>query len=266
MLHRMPIYLAVTLTLSTLATDTHAKVIGAPVRYEAKGVSLNGFLAFDDAIKGKRPGVLVVHEWWGHNEYARQRAKMLAEMGYVALAIDMYGDGKQAAHPSDAMKFMSAVMSDIKTAEARFDAAYALLNKHKRVKKDRIAAIGYCFGGGVVLHMARSGRKLRGVASFHGSLATKVPAKKGAIKGQIFVAHGAADPMSPEQQVTAFKKEMKDAGVKLKFIAYPGAKHAFTNPAADELGKKFKLPLAYNKAADEGSWNALKGFLKQVMR
>lgn len=188
-------------------------VQGEEVEYQANGTVLKGYLAYDDRIKGKRPGVLVVHEWWGHNEYARKRARMLAELGYTALALDMYGDGKQAHHPEDAGKFSSAVMQDPAGARKRFDAALQLLQKHKSTDAKRVAAIGYCFGGGVVLHMARAGENLRGVASFHGSLATAVPAAKGKIKAKILVLNGADDPFVPAEQVQAFKQEMKTAGL-----------------------------------------------------
>ena len=234
------------------------------VSYTANGVTMKGYLAYDDAVKGKRPGVLVVHEWWGHNAYARKRANMLAELGYTALAVDMYGDGKQANHPNDAGKFAGEVMQNAEGAKARFVAALDLLKKHKTVEASRIAAIGYCFGGGVVLHMARAGVDLKGVASFHGSYGTQTPAEKGKVKAAVLVCHGAADPFITAEQVEGLKKEMQDAGVDFKFIAYEDAKHSFTNPDADESGKKFELPLAYNKAADEKSWADLRQFLKKI--
>jgi dienelactone hydrolase len=234
------------------------------VSYTADGVTLKGYLAHDAKVAGPRPGVLVVHEWWGHNDYTRKRARMLAAMGYTALAVDMYGDGKQAAHPEDAQKFMMEVMSNMPIAVARFEAAKKLLSEQPTVDVQKIAAIGYCFGGAVVLHMARTGMDLDGVASFHGNLATQAPAKPGAVKAKIFVAHGADDGFIPAAQIDAFKKEMADAGADLSFVAYPGAKHGFTNPAATENGEKFKIPLAYNAEADQKSWTELEGFLKKV--
>lgn len=237
---------------------------GKEVQYTADGVVMKGYLAYDGNIKGKRPGVLVVHEWWGLNEYARKRARMLAGMGYTALAVDMYGDGKQATHPDDAGKFSSELMKNFAVAKTRFIAAMEFLKKQPSTDPDRIAAIGYCFGGGIVLNMARQGVDLRGVASFHGGLAAVKPALPGAVKAKILVLHGADDKFTTPEQIEAFKKEMKGAGADFRFIAYPGAVHSFTNPDADELGKKFNLPLAYNAKADRKSWEELRKFLKTI--
>ena len=234
------------------------------VNYEVGGVKLTGFLAYDANQQGERPGVLVVHEWWGHNDYARMRARMLAEMGYTALALDMYGDGKRADHPDDAQKFMSEVLADMDMAKARFEAGRALLEGHETTDATRTAAIGYCFGGGVVLHMARIGMDLDGVASFHGSLGTETPAKAGAVRSKILVLHGADDPFVSPEAVEAFKKEMADAGADMNFIAYPDTVHSFTNPAATETGEKFDLPLRYREAADKASWAELDAFLTVI--
>jgi dienelactone hydrolase len=221
-------------------------------------------LAYDDSISGKRPGVLVVHEWWGHNEYARKRARMLAELGYTALAVDMYGEGKQASHPEDAGKFASAVRNNMPEAEARFNAAEAVLKNHVTVNPDKIAAIGYCFGGGLLLELARRGIDLDGVVSFHGSLATQNPAKPGDVKTKVLVCHGADDPFVKPEQVSALKAEMKSANADFTFKEYAGAKHSFTNPDANEFGKKFNLPLEYNEQADKQSWEEMKIFLKKA--
>lgn len=243
----------------------HAAVQGNEVSYQADGVTLKGYIAYDDALKGKRPGVLVVHEWWGHNEYARKRARMLAEQGYTALAVDMYGDGRQANHPDDAGKFAAEVSKNMPVAKARFEAGMAVLRKHKTVDAKEIAAIGYCFGGGVVLNMARLGVDLKGVASFHGSLTTDNPAQRGMIKARIVSFTGEADPMIGADKVAAFKHEMEAVGADFRFVTYPGVKHAFTNPDADELGRKFNLPLAYNAEADKDSWEQLAIFLREVL-
>lgn len=239
---------------------------GEEVSYDADGVSLKGYIAYDANARGKHPGVLVVHEWWGHDDYARMRARMLAEMGYTALAVDMYGDGKQASHPEDARKFMMAVFNNMEAGKARFMAAKKLLEDHKSTDKTKIAAIGYCFGGAIVLQMARSGLDLKGVASFHGNLSTQAPAKPGMIKAKVLVMNGEDDPFASAEQIAAFKKEMSDAGADMKFINYPGAKHSFTNPAATARGKQFELPLAYNEKADKESWAELDRFLKQVFK
>lgn len=245
---------------ASAASDIRAE----EVTYSAGDTTLTGYIAWDAAKQGPRPGVLVVHEWWGHNDYVRRRARMLAEEGYTALALDMYGDGKQATHPEDAKKFMMETISNADAAKARFEAAYALLQNHETTDPSQMAAIGYCFGGAVVLQMARAGVDLDGVVSFHGNLATEAPAKPGVVKSKVLVLHGAADPFVPPAQVEAFKNEMDAANVDYTLIEYPGAVHAFTNPTATEYGKKFDLPLAYDEKADTQSWAELQRFLKQL--
>jgi len=234
------------------------------VDYRDNGQVLKGYLAYDDAVVGKRPGVLVVHEWWGHNAYARKRARTLAKLGYTALAVDMYGDGKQAAHPEDAGKFSSEINQNGPLAEKRFRAALELLRQQPSVAAGDIAAIGYCFGGGVVLNMARAGLNLDGVVSFHGSLATSSPATPGAVKARVLVLHGASDPFIPAEQIERFKQEMQEAGVDYRFVSYPGAMHSFTNPDADAFGEKFKLPLKYDAEADRQSWEEMRAFFKKI--
>jgi dienelactone hydrolase len=252
--------------LGLAAGPARATVQGREVQYTAQGVTLKGYFAVDDATPGRRPGVLVVHEWWGHNEYARRRARMLAELGYAALAVDMFGDGKTAAHPDDAGKFAGELTKNPETTKARFVAGLEYLRAQPQTDPARIAAIGYCMGGGVALNMARAGVDLRGVASFHGSLNSIFPAQPGGIKARLLVLHGADDTFVPPEAVAAFKKEMADAKADLKFIAYPGAKHSFTNPDADEYAKKFGLPLAYNAEADRLSWEELKAFLVEIFK
>jgi dienelactone hydrolase len=249
---------------STTEARSAPEIRAEEVSYQVGDTTLKGYIAWDAAKTEPRPGILVVHEWWGHNEYVRRRARMLAEEGYTALALDMYGDGKQAAHPEDAQKFMMEAISNAEVAGARFDAALDLLQKHASTDPEKTAAIGYCFGGAVVLHMARFGKDLGGVVSFHGNLGTETPAKPGAIEADILVLHGADDPFVPKEQVEAFKKEMEVAGANYVFIEYPGAMHAFTNPEATATGKKFDLPLAYDAKADEQSWEELQRFLKAL--
>jgi len=256
--------MAISLFGLAVSAVAQAAVHGKEVSYQANGTTLKGYVAYDDAFKGKRPAVLVVHEWWGHNEYARKRARMLAELGYTALAVDMYGDGKQAHHPDDAGKFATEVSKNMPMAKARFEAGMNLLRKEKTVDAGKLAAIGYCFGGGVVLNMARQGEDLKGVASFHGSLGTDSPAQPGKIKARIISFSGEADPMIGADSVAAFKKEMDAAGANYRVVTYPGAQHAFTNQEADELGKKFKLPLAYNEKADKDSWQQATVFLREI--
>jgi dienelactone hydrolase len=249
---------------SQQATTMSTQIQGEEVVYTANGDTLNGYLAYDASAKEKRPGVLVVHEWWGHNDYARQRARQLAELGYVALAVDMYGNGKQANHPDDAGKFANEVMQNMDAGVQRFNAALELLKNYSATDPEKTAAIGYCFGGGVVLHMARIGADLDGVVSFHGSLNSMHKPEPGTIKAKILVCHGADDPFIPADQVEAFKKEMDDAGADYTFIAYEGAKHSFTNPGADKKGEEFGLPLAYNQAADEKSWQDMQNFFDEL--
>jgi len=249
-----------------VATIARAGIVGKDVEYKADTLVMKGYLAYDDKVAGKRPGVLVVHEWWGHNEYARQRAEMLAELGYVALAVDMYGNGKQAGHPDDAAKFAGEVMNNMSSMKARFLAAMEVLKRDEHVDPTRLGAIGYCFGGGVVLAMAREGVDLKAVVSFHGSLRTQHPAEKGKVKARILVCNGADDQFVTAEEIKKFKDEMKAAGADFKFVNYAGAVHSFTNPQATELGKKFNLPLAYNEKADKESWAEMQALFRRAFK
>jgi dienelactone hydrolase len=244
-------------------TSARAEVRGQEIAYSDGNLTMKGYLAWDDAIQGKRPGVLVVHEWWGHNAYARKRADMLAKLGYLALAVDMYGDGRTADHPKDAGAFAGAVGKD---ARPRFEAAMKVLQGHPLFAPGQLAALGYCFGGTQVLNMARQGLPLKGVASYHGSLATKDPAAPGKVQARVAVFTGAEDPMIPAEQVDGFRREMDQAGVSYFVVSYPGVKHSFTNPDADDYGPRFGLPLAYDRQADEDSWTRTATFLKEVFR
>ncbi|NKI18066.1 dienelactone hydrolase family protein [Spongiibacter sp. KMU-166] len=203
------------------------------------------------------PVVVVVHEWWGLNDYARKRAKMLAEAGYSAIAVDMYGTGKSTSHPKDATAFMNAALAEPEKMNARFEAAVAAVKKASSQTSPKVYAIGYCFGGAVVLNQARRGLELAGVASFHGSLGTENKAEPGVVKAKVLVATGGADPMVPAEQVGNFVAEMSAAGVDLQLLSFPQAKHSFTNPGSTAIGKKHGLPLAYNAEADQQSWSAL---------
>lgn len=247
-----------------LPFTVHAEIITKEVDYSDGETKMKGYLAYDDSIKEKRPGIIIVHEWWGHNDYVKRRARMLAGMGYRALALDMYGNGLNAAHPQDAGKFSGAVKANMAVAEKRFMAAYNLLQKQENVDADKMAAIGYCFGGGIVLEMARRGVDLDGVVSFHGSLGTQDKAVKGKVKAKVLVLNGAADPFVKAESIAEFKQEMKAAKVDHKFVNYPEAKHAFTNPDADKFGKEFKIPLAYNADADKKSWKEMKRFFSRI--
>jgi len=249
---------AMLLALSPARSD--AAVRSKVVEYEAGGVPLQGYLAWDDAVKGKRPGVIVVHEWWGHNQHARNAANKLASAGYVAFALDMFGKGKVTTHPDSAQAFVAEAMKDADAIPTRFDAALAQLKADPHVDATRIGAIGYCFGGAVVLGMARSGADLKAVGTFHGALQTQHPAEPGKVKAKLLIQAGGADPMVPPEAVAAFDKEMKAAGADYRIITYPGAKHSFTNPRADSAG----VPgLAYNADADKKSWAELLKFFKK---
>ena len=240
-----------------------AAVVGKEVSYQAGDIVMKGYLAYDDAVTGKRPGILVVHEWWGHNSYARKRADMLAELGYTAMAVDMYGDGKTADHPDTAGKFSTAVRQDQDMMQARFNAARHYLNNQETVDPKLNAAIGYCFGGSVVLSMARSGADLDGVVSFHGSLGGLQPVSE-KVTAKVLVANGADDPFVGQDSIDIFKEDMEMADVDFEFINYPGARHSFTSPEANVYGEQFGLPLEYNAEADKASWQKMQEFLDAV--
>lgn len=234
------------------------------ISYEAGDTTLQGYLAWDAKIAGPRPGVLLVHEWWGLNDYIRGRARQLAVAGYAAFAVDMYGNGKTADNPTDANTLMTAVLADVPAAEARFAAARASLAAHEACDASRMAAIGYCFGGAVVLHAARIGTELAGVVSFHGSLGSMHKAAPGSIRARVLACHGAADQFVPDDEVNAFKQEMAEAGADLRFVAYEGALHGFTNPQATANGEKYELPLAYDAEADQRSWAEMQAFFAEI--
>jgi len=242
---------------------TESSIVGEEVNYTTESTAMKGYLAYDADIREKRPGILVVHEWWGHNEYTRERARMLAELGYTALAVDMYGDGKQANHPDDAGKFSGMVMQNIDEAKARFDAALKLLKSQPSVDSTEIAAIGYCFGGSVVLTMANAGEDLDAVAAFHSGVQLPImPSDK--LKARVLVCNGGADPFVSPESVLAFKGAMDSIGATYEYIDYEGAQHAFTSKDADSLGLKFQLPLAYQEKADQESWKKLQELLNET--
>ncbi len=257
---RVVIALAATVLMQA---PPQARVQTREIEYRQGDTVLKGFIAWDDAVQGKRPGVLVVHEWWGLNDHARNQARRLAEAGYVGLALDMYGNGKVTTHPQDAQAFVTEVTKDPAVLAARFNAALDVLKKDPRVDTTRLAAVGYCFGGAVVLGMARAGADLGAVVTFHGALATQTPAQPGKVKARILVLAGAADPFVPPEQVEAFKKEMQAAGARFQVVSYPGAKHGFTNPDAASYGMS---QLAYDAAADRESWAAMLKLFREQFR
>ena len=243
-------------------TSLHAEIKSETIKYDIAGQLFEGTLSYDDSIKGKRPGVLVVHEWWGHNAYAKKRAEMLAKLGYTAFALDMYGAGKVASHPDDAKKYMEAALADMKVAETRFNAALKLLQLQPTVYASKIAAIGYCFGGTTAIELARAGAAVVGVVSFHGGLDSPAPADGKNIKGKILALHGADDPFVSAADLAAFEQEMRGSGVDWQLVKYGGAVHSFTNPAAGNDNSKGN---AYNATADRRSWKAMEDFFAEVL-
>jgi dienelactone hydrolase len=249
------------IVLASLALPAAAALKHEPLVYQHGGVTFRGALVYDDAIKGKRPGVMVVPEWMGLVSLTRQKAEEVAKLGYVALAVDMYGEGKTAKDSQEAAQLAGALRRDRPLMRARAQAALEALRRHARVDGDRLAVMGYCFGGGVALELARSGAPLRGTVSFHGNLDTPNPADARNIKGQVLVLHGADDPLVPAEQVAAFQSEMRNAKVDWQMNSYGGAVHSFTNPQA---GNDPSKGVAYNEKADKRSWEALSSFLKRI--
>lgn len=235
------------------------------VSYPLDSSTRNNFIVYDENLEGKRPVVYVIHEWWGLNDYTKMRARELAKLGYFAVAIDMYGDGKMGPDPDAAGKLATPFYMKPEMAKPVFEAAMEKTKSFPQADVSKAAAIGYCFGGAQVLNLAKMGEDLKGVVSFHGNL-TVVPANKDLLKAQVLVCHGAVDPFVPETEVQQFKKQMDSIGAKYTFKAYAGATHAFTNPQATELGEKFKIPVKYDAAADSASWNDMKTFFAEIFK
>ncbi len=258
----MKVLLSLMLVLLMNGTAT-AAIKSQFIEYRHNDVVLQGYLAWDDGIKGKRPGVLVVHEWWGNNEYVRQRAVQLAKLGYIAFALDIYGKGKLARTAQEATLLATPFKSDRNLLRSRAEAGLEVLRQHQLTDPKSIAAIGYCFGGMTVLEMARGAMPLAGVVSFHGNLDTPAPDAIRSFKGKVLVLHGADDPFVPAEQVTAFEVEMRKGGADWQLNKYGGAVHSFSNPEADSYGLK---GAAYNKSADLRSWEAMKLFFAELFR
>ena len=260
---------AIILLLSSCNNETaktekkEPKLKEETVSYTIDSLAMKSYVVYDDNMEGKRPAVLVIHEWWGLNDYTKRRARMLAELGYIAMAVDMYGNDRMGNDPGAAQNLAMPYYNHPDMAKKIFDAALEQFKKNPVVDPDKIAGMGYCFGGGIMLNLAKMGEPLKGVVSFHGGL-VGTPADKDLTKAEILVCHGEADPFVPKEQVDMFKKQMDSIGKSYTFKAYPGALHAFTNPDATELGKKFNLPIAYNAAADTASWNDMKEFFGKI--
>ena len=246
-----------------LPKDSIAKMKTEEFSYTADGITMKGYIAYIPNQRVKLPIVLVVPEWWGFTDYPKMRARKLAELGYFAMVVDMYGDGKVAKDPDEAKKLSGKFYEEPLLGNKRIAAAKLKAESFLQVDKKRVAAIGYCFGGAMVLDAARSGMNFKGVVSFHGGL-EGVRAERGKVTSKILVCHGAADKFISAEEIREFRANLDSAGVRYGFKVYPGATHAFTNPAATETGKKFNLPIAYNEAADKASWEDMKRFLREA--
>lgn len=255
-----PLLIVIILLLSI--GTAHAKVVTRPIAYTHAGTSLEGYLAYDDALSGKAPGILVVHEWWGLNDYARSRAERLAKMGYVAFAVDMYGKGKSTEHPDQAAAWMKEVNSNMDAWLKRALAGLDVLKKQPQVDSTRLAAIGYCFGGATVQVLAYGGADVKGVVSFHGSLIPVSAEQAEQTRAKILICHGAADPMNTPEAMTTYVNAMNASSIDWQMIAYGGTRHSFTNPDADKRGM---AALAYNPSADRRSWQHMTYFLEEVL-
>ena len=247
------------------ANNTQPAILEETITYNGDSATMSGFVAYDTSNHSKRPAILIIPEWWGLNDYPKMRARELAKLGYVALAMDMYGDGKVAGDPGQAQKLAMPFYANPQKAKARIDAALAALKKINDADTGKLAAIGYCFGGGMALNVARMGEPLKGVVSFHGTL-IGTPANKDLLKAKILVCHGEADKFVPKADVDKFKKQMDSIHADYTFRSYPNATHAFTNPASTETGKKFNMPIAYNPAADSASWKDMQLFFDKIFK
>ncbi|PKL16936.1 MAG: dienelactone hydrolase [Spirochaetae bacterium HGW-Spirochaetae-5] len=258
---------AVTIVLTGIfiitANGLNAKIVTQTVEYKYKGTVFEGYLAYDDELEGKRPGVLIVHQWMGLKDYEKMRAEQIAALGYTAFAIDIYGKGVRASNREEASKLATIYRSDRKLMRERAQTGFDTLKKMKNIDSSQIAAMGYCFGGGVVLELARSGADVAGVISFHGSYNTPNPDDAKKIKGRVLAIHGADDPAIPLKELESLQNEMRNAKVDHKIIIYGGAVHSFTDKAAGNDPSKGS---AYNQKADEGSWEDMKRFYKEIFK
>ena len=246
-----------------ISSTINAKVVTEAVVYKEAGEEYTGYIRYDNAIKGKRPGILVVHEWWGLDDYPKKRAEMLAKLGYVAFAVDMYGTGKVTDKADQAKAWMTEATTDVEWWRERAMAGIRQLKKHKLVDKDKIAAIGYCFGGGTVIQLAYGGTDIKGIVSFHGSLPIADESSFGKIKTRMLIAHGNADPFIPREVVTKFQDTLDKAGANWDMITYGNVRHSFTNKKSDSRGMD---ALKYDKHADEHSWKAMQVFFDEIFK
>ena len=256
----MRIFLAVMIFAAGISSPGWAALKTQMIEYKQGDADLEGYLAYDDSLTGKRPGILVVHEWKGLNAYAKHRADMLAQLGYVAFAADIYGKGVHPESIPVAAAISSKFKADRLLLRARVNVGLDVLKAQPNVDQSNLAAIGYCFGGTAVLELGRSGADIKGIVSFHGGLSTPTPQDAKNIKAKVLALHGAADPFVKPDEVAAFEKEMTDAKVNYHLIKYPGAMHGFTNPA----NQNNPPGALYNEAADKASWIEMQKFFKEI--
>lgn len=243
---------------------TQASIKEEKISYEIDRTNYDGYVYYNNEQKGKRPGILVVHEWWGLNDYSRRRAKQLAELGYISIAVDVFGNGQTADDPTSAQNLAMPFYKNPALAKKLLDPAIDLLKTYPQTDETKIGAIGYCFGGFVVLNAAKLGADLKGAVSFHGGLGGVKP-EKNLLNAKILVCHGAEDPMA-NPDVEEFKEGMDNVEAEYTFKVYPDATHAFSNPNATAKGEKFNMPIKYNEAADKASWNDMKEFFKNIFK
>ncbi len=244
-----------------LTANAQAKVHTTNVEYKDGDQVLEGYLAYDDASKVRRPGVLVVHEWLGLEGYAKMRAEQLAKLGYVAFAVDIYGKGNRAKNTDEAGKMAGVYKSDRNLYRSRMKAGYDVLKNYELTDSKKIAAIGYCFGGTGALELARSGADIKGVVTFHGALDTPTPEDAKNIKGKVLALHGAEDAYVPVKDVLAFQDEMRGGNVDWRMVSYGDSVHGFTNP---KNGSDKTKGVAYNKKADMRSFKEMTDFFTEI--
>jgi len=265
-------YYLLLISIIMMSISSYGKSGGLPskvkeevISYTSDGISFKGFVAYDENVTGKRPAILIVPEWWGLNDYPRMRARKLAELGYIAMAVDVFGNGKTAANPTEAQELTAPFYKDPVILKKLLDAALNKIREYKQTDLQNIAMIGYCFGGFAALNYAKLGGDVKGVVSFHGGMGG-VPLNKTLLKAKVLVCHGASDKFVARKDVDDFKHKLDSLGVENTLKIYPNATHAFTNPEATATGKKFNMPIEYNADADRDSWNDMKVFLAGIFK